>query len=376
MSSDLHKAARDVYLKSRWVLLSPLFLFRRIKSIPEEGFKRILFLRHDRIGDMVVSTAAIKALKIAYPQAMITVLASAKNHEVLKGNPYVDEVIIFRGLINFIQEIRPRGFDLAIDLFLTYELKQAWLAYLSGARYRIGFAGGGREIFFNLSSPNPSSNKKMAEHLLDIVERVGVASRGCKPEIFLTKEEVNQGKEAFARMGIGEGDLKIAIHPGAHYPSQRWSGRKFGEVAKRIGENFKAKIILLGAREEKNIVAEVKEVAEGKVADLSGVPLRTLMAIVKGCDLLLCNNSGPLHIAAALGVPTVSMVGPSETPLWLPYGDGHVVLQKDLPCRPCHRAYCDGHECMEAITVEEVLAAVRTQIETIRREKFEEDPRR
>jgi heptosyltransferase-2 len=366
MLYNLKSFLKEMYVKTRRTLLRPLLLLRKTTLPSKHAIKSILFLRHDRIGDMVLSTAALKALRRVYPHARITVLASERNYEILDHNPTVDQVIIYKGLLRFIKKMRPRGFDLVIDPFLTYELRQAFMTCLAGGKYRIGFEEAGREVFFNVRGPVASPQKRMIDHLLDLVERLGEKKKGYGPEVFLSDTEIQWANEALVAKGIGADELTIAIHPGAHYPSQRWPVESFGELARRILDQFQAKVILLGSQEEKVLLHEVKD-DEGKgVQVFPGLKLRELMALISKCDLLVCNNSGPLHIASALKVPTVSTIGPTVIPLWLPYGKHNAVIGKELSCSPCNRANCRDHECMESITVDEVFEAVRAQIAHVR----------
>ena len=364
-----HKSAlKRTYLKTRKGLLWPFLFIRRTKILQKDAVRNILFLRHDRIGDMVLSTAALRSLKRAYPEARITVLASERNHEILKHNPHVDEILIYQGILWFIKTMRSRRYDLVIDPFLTYELKQAFMTYLAGGKYRIGFEKAGREIFFNLRSLTVLPPKRMVNHLLDLVEAVGGEIAGCVPEVFLSDNELQWASQTLAAKGIKPEELTIAVHPGAYYPSQRWPAERFGELIKRIIEHLKAKVILLGSPDEKELVKVVQEKAKVRegAQDFSGQGLRELIALLSKCDLLLCNNSGPLHIASALDVPTVSMIGPTVTPLWLPYGEHDMVIHKRLPCGPCNRAVCEDHTCMETIMVDEVFEAVQSQIARMR----------
>lgn len=364
---NTHKSLlKTAYLKTRSAVLRPMLLVRRVKKLPKVEIQSILFLRHDRIGDMVLSTAALRALKRAYPQARITVLASERNHEILTHNPHVDEILIYHGVLWFAKTIRPLSYDLVIDPFLTYELKQAFMTYLAGGKYRIGFEGWGREIFFNIKGPIPHPPQRMVDHLLDLVKAVNGEITGCVPEVFLSEKELQRASETLVGKGIKPEKLKIAIHPGAYYPSQRWSAERFGELARRIIEQFEGKVILLGSRDEKDLVRQVQEVAGKEVQDFSGLSLRKLMALLAQCDLLICNNSGPLHIASALKICTVSMVGPTVIPLWLSHEKHDVVISKGLVCSPCNKAFCREHECMELITVHEVFGAVKSQILHIR----------
>jgi len=353
---------KELYLWARKTLLCPFALFRKNKTPSKSEVRKILFLRYDRIGDMVLSTAPLKALRRVYPHARITVLASERNYEILDHNPHVDEILIYKGVPWFIREIRPHGYDLVIDPFLTYELRQAFMTCLAGGKYRIGFEEAGREIFFNIRGPVASPPKQMVDHLLDLTERLGGTKKGYEPEVFLSDTEIQWATETLAEKGISANELTIAIHPGAYYPSQRWPAERFGELAGRILDQCEANVILLGSRDEQTLLDEVEEIAGEGVHAFSRLRLRELMALISKCDLFICNNSGPLHIASALKVSTISMLGPTVTPLWLPSGENNVVINKALSCSPCNRAHCKEHECMESITVDEVFEAVETQI--------------
>jgi lipopolysaccharide heptosyltransferase II len=314
---------------------------------------------------MILSTAALKALRRGYPHAKITVLASQRNYEVLKHNPHVDELIIYKDFFRFIREIRAHRYDLVIDPFLTYEIKQAAMTYLAKGRYRIGFEQAGREVFFNLKGPVAFPPKQMVDHLLDLAESAGGKRAGCEPEVFLRDTEIAWATKTLADKGISADELAIAIHPGAHYPSQRWSAERFGEVTRRILDQIETKVILLGSRDEKGLLEAVKKSSGKNISIFSCDNIREFVTILSRCNLLVCNNSGPLHIAAALRVPTVSMIGPTVTPLWLPFGENHMVINKGLSCSPCNRAICKDHQCMESITVDEVLDSVKLQITKI-----------
>src|SRR4030043_2891 len=365
MQHHIKTLLKELYLWARKTLLWPFLLLRKTKTPSKSEVRKILFLRYDRIGDMVLSTAPLKALRRCYPDARITVLASAGNYEILKHYPNVDEILIYKGIPWFIREIRPRGYDLVIDPFLTYELRQAFMTCLAGGKYRIGFEEAGREIFFNIRGPATFPPKRMVDHLLDLAQLAGGKREGCEPEVFLSDTERQWAIEALAEKEISANELTIAIHPGAHYPSQRWPAERFGELARRILEQGRAKVILLGSSDEEGLLKAAQKSAGEDVQIFSCSGIREFIALLSRCDLLVCNNSGPLHIASALKISTVSMIGPTVTPLWFPYGENNVVLNKRLSCSPCNRAICKDHECMESITVDEVLEEVKKQIASI-----------
>lgn len=347
---------KKAYLIIRKTLLIPFLLLRRIKDPAVNEIKEILVIRNDGVGDMVISTPVFKALKKKYPSARLTVVASSRNHEVIQGNPYVDDILIYKGAGLFMKEMRTRKIDLAIDLFITYRMKQAFITYLSGASYRLGFEESGREMFFNIRGPAASYKKKAVENLFDLVGTLGAGGNECEPEIFLETGERQWALNVLSERGLGPAS-KVAIHPGAFYPIREWPAERFGEVAKRIVKENGPKILLFEDRKEKTLLGTIQNMLGERAEVFCGLQLRQFMSLLSWCDLLICNNSGPLHIAAALKVPTVSIVGPSIVPLWLPYGSGHVVIRKELPCSPCNKVTCEDHSCMRLITAGEVTEA-------------------
>lgn len=351
------------YLKIRKIFLSPLLLKKDMPLKNKDIFK-ILLLRNDRVGDMTLSTPVFKALKTRYPNAKITVLASENNLEVIRNNPNVDEALIYKGVRSFMKETRTKNFDLAIDLFLTHELRQALLIYLSGAKYRLGFKDSGREMFFNVNGPETHPPKKMVEHLLDLAESAGAETDDCTPEIFLSDDEKEWAHGLLSKNGY-KNSVKIALHPGAFYQSQRWPAERFGELAGKIIKHCGASVLVFGDKREEDLLKTVQDKSGGGAHIFCGLSLRQFIALLSCCDLQICNNSGPLHIASALKIPTVSMTGPTVVPLWLPWGNNHVVINKKLSCSPCNKAACSDHSCMNLITVSEVMESVSRQLEAV-----------
>ncbi len=363
---------KEIYLRIRKILLFPILLLRRVKILEEGEIKKILFLRHDRIGDMVLSTPALRALKEGIPRARLTVLVSSINRDILLGNPFVDEIIVyekgFLKVIKMIRELRRKSFDLVIDPFLTYELWSAFLAFLTG-KYRIGFEMNGREIFFNLKAPEGEGKRTILEQTLELPKALGLKAQDTLPSIYLSEKERSEAWDALKRKGVTEGDLLVGIHPGGYYESQRWSAERFGEVGDKIiseygfRRNLRAHVIIFGGELDKPFLEIMKKAMRHSPIVMDAMRLRSFIAVLSHCHLLICNNSGPLHIATALRIPTVSIMGPTVPYLWWPAGKNHIVLRKDVECSPCNKAVCKEHRCMDSITVAEVMeAAVRLQI--------------
>ena len=365
MQYRLKDSLKEVYLNIRVMLLSPFLLFRKIRIPEKKEIKTILLLRHDRVGDMVFSTPLFRALKKNFPDARLMVLASQRNYGIIENNPNVDEILIYNGIGWFIKEVRKRGFDLVIDSFLDYELKTAFLAYLTRAKYRMGFEISGRQIFFNIKGPKGKDKRTVLEQTLDLARSLELTIQDPLPSLYLSEEERARAWETLKKRGVDEGELLIGIHPGGYYESQRWPAEKFASVGDRLISKYKARVIIFGGEGDKDSLNIMKEKMTKSPIIIEHTGLRVFISLLSYCHLLLCNNSGPLHIATALKIPTVSTMGPTIPYLWWPAGENNIVLRKEIECSPCNKGFCTGHECMELITVDDMMGAVEKQLAAI-----------
>jgi len=365
---------KSYYLKIRGSALKALSLFLiKKKSLPMlRNIGSILFIRVDRIGDMVLSTPAFRAIKAALPHVWLTVMASPANAPVLKNNPDVDEVIVYdrsAGLhekMKFINGLRSRHFDLAIDPYTDYEVKTAWLAGMSGADHRIGYAVFGRELFFNCPSPIIAKNKHFVDDALDLLKRIGIPSENRNPAIYLGADEQAWAGQWLQENGF-HGKKIVAIHPGAYYETQRWLPEHYAELIALIRRKTPFEVVLLGGRSDAIVVEDIQVRLNHPACVSIQEDIRKFFAILSHCQLLVCNNSGPLHCAVALDIPTISFMGPTVKEQWMPVGEPHRVLRKDdLACIGCNLGYCKikTHDCMRLIRPESVITLMieRTEL--------------
>ncbi|MBI5682463.1 MAG: glycosyltransferase family 9 protein [Deltaproteobacteria bacterium] len=347
---------KTIYLNARFLLLKPLSILIPKKRLNIIDIRNILFLRHDRVGDMVLSLPAIRLLKKAFPYTSLTVLASVTNKDILLNNPYVDRVMIYHDFASYIREMRHERFDLAIDPFMTYELKPALMTILSGAKYRIGIEWAGRQILFPMDCPEYSPEKSFTEMMMELLLKMGIKPDNFNnPLILLTPDEKKEASSFL--QSIHSNKRLVAIHPGAYYPSQRWHLDRFIDVARDISKNGWTCLFFIHGKEFPQFDDSVFK-DEHNIHIIKQIPLRKFISILSLCELLVCNNSGPLHIAAELKIKTVSVMGPTVPAVWWPKGKGHIVIRKDYPCSPCNKAICEDHKCMNDISVEEVLEKV------------------
>ena len=351
----LRAAARQVVLAARTpVLLAAGLLRRRIVPPAVTLVHRLLVIRTDRIGDMVLSTAALADLKAHFRHARITVLAPEGPLQVLRGHPAVDAVVPLK------DRRLPRDlngkFDLAIDLTPDERLLGARLAAATRAPWRTGFSAWGRQTFFTLPTAPARGDRHIVDLNRDLLRALGVASPVAEPGLHLHATELAAAQARVSALGAAA--PRVIVHPGAHYPSQRWAAGRFAEVIARLTETIGAACIVVAGPGEEDL-AEAIAAATPDALLPGPLDVRGLMGMIAVADLFLGNNSGPLHIAAALGIPTLSVMGPTDPRRFAPRRPGDAVLRLDLACSPCQRARCWHHTCLEKIPAAAVVARAR-----------------
>jgi len=360
---------KKYYLNIRGIFLRALGHIIRQSSgtLPDiHQIKRVLIVRIDRIGDMVLSTPAFKSLKAANPLLEITVLASPSNSSLLENNRNVDHIVVYdpakglAGLLRVIAKLRGYGFDLAIDPYDNYKLTSALIVFLSGAKGRVGYPSYGREIFFNIIIERPPDETHFIDVVMNTFKPLGVATKDRVPEIFITHDEIIKGREWLKQKGI-EKESIIGVHPGAHYESQRWPAEYYAKLINLLQKKKNLKVILFIGPGESSIIEKIQSRLNGGIIIYADEDFRQFLTLLSKCSLFICNNSGPLHIATALRVPSVSFMGPSLKSRWWPSGENQIVLRMDnLPCIGCNSGKCKigSHDCMLLIEPAMVIKAI------------------
>lgn len=365
---------RSFYLFMRGMVLALFFKRGMINKICPGGVRTAVALRIDRIGDVVVSLPALKALKDIFPQCRLTIILREQNLPLLKAIPWIDELVPYRGFWGTVRLLRERRFDLVVDLLMDYSLKTAWLAFLSGPGITAGFDIEGRGRLFKAALRPPPGKKLMSQYLLDLSRFLAGLSGLDKEKIkeSIPELRVSEKNRTFARGflregGINEGDFIIAMHPGGYFPSQRWRIEGFAELADVLSQKYRAKIVVLAGANETEIVGKLRGLIKAEALVCAGLSLDKTAAIIAQSDIFIGNNSGLLHIAAALGRPTVSTMGPTVPWLWMPQGNNQIVIRHNLECAPCSRGVCGEHKCMDLISVEEMIKALDSLTKDTRR---------
>lgn len=338
------------------------------------NFKRILIARTDRIGDVVLSTPTITAARTAFPDAYIAVMISSKTKEIVIGNPFINEVILYdkelkhRGFFKtflFARWVKSKKFDLALILHSTVRVNI--ICFLAGIPERIGYARGKMDFLLThkLGYTKRLGEKHETEYSLDILRSIGVKAE-CSPLVmFVSEGDSGEADSLLVESGIKKGEKFVVINPCASCISKMWPSENFARLGDILKEKFGLPVVIVTGPDEVRIGERVRDLMKNKPAFLySKKPLGVLAALIKRSSLFISNDSGPVHIACAVGAPVISIFGRKEKGLspdrWRPLGTMTRVVHKDVGCFECLAHNCrKGFLCLRSVTVEEITEKAR-----------------
>jgi len=338
------------------------------------GVSRILVRGVNWVGDTVLTYPAVQQLKTLFPHSHLAVLVSSPLVDLWKTFPYVNEIIPFqkkKGIgsfwedLNISQSLKERNFDLAV--IFPRSFRSAFQIYLARIPIRIGYQDEGRSFFLThgIHRTKEILRSHRVHYFRKLTEPLGKAEGPHTPRIFLREEDRRWAEQVLKDLNLLDGRPLIGMNPGATYGLAKcWYPGRFGELGKRLCKKWKASLLLFGKEEEKSIAEETLGLLGKGGIDLTGkTHLLQLAALLERCQLLVTNDTGTMHVAAAVGTPVVALFGSTDPVTTGPWGDGHVVVRKDVPCSPCLKRICPtDHRCMELITVDEVEEAVSKKL--------------
>lgn len=350
--------------------------------------RNILMRAPNWIGDAVMCEPAVRGLRSLFPEAELTMLARPAVAELFEAYPGLNRVLVYddknahagiSGKWSLAGTLRRHRFDLAVLFQNAFEA--AFIAWLAGIPRRYGYATDGRVFFLTepVAVPDRRVPAHQVEYYWNLLKPLGISGEVSAPVLHVSVDEDRTAARRLVSAGINPSDLIIGINPGSTYGSaKRWLLERFAEVARRLAgrlqeaEGAQIAIVILGAKGEESLGKDIAGKIDGRTVVLSGATtIRELMAVVKRCRLLITNDTGPMHIAAAFDVPVVAVFGPTDWRTTFPFGQERSVVREAVDCAPCLLRECPiDHRCMTRIPVERVCDAA---IQVVKVEKLESE---
>lgn len=337
--------------------------------------RSILIILIAGIGDLVLASKSIRAIRNGNPYEQIHLLTSAEAVPIASNYDYLDHVWAFPfrelrrnnsqifNILRLIPKLKKTDFYSAANLYRISSragaIRMGILFLLLRAKIKIGHDHKGFKYFLNKRVPPETfQNRHFTDSMMDIAQLAGGIPDGKGIEVFWDKKSEKRWEHLFSRKTKSIGNITIGINPGADRSHKRWNPDYYADVADRLSEDLNAKILILGGPGEEKISSHIQDKMKNRPINLGGqLTLNDLVYIIGQLDLLVTNDSGPMHIAAAVKTPLVAIFGPEEPVYTRPYTTENLyrIVHKDVDCRPCKKKNCKRPVCLDLITPEEVM---------------------
>ena len=339
--------------------------------------KNIVVMRTDRIGEVLLSTVAVDAIKSRYPGASVTFVTSEYSKDLVSGRDDIREVLTVdttggRGWLKeamaLSAELKKRRFDASLVMNPHKALHLA--CFLAGIPVRAGYD---RKWGFLLNRKTrdlrDKGQKHEVEYAMDLLRTLDVESPPPAPRLAVSAEARSSLSRVLTEKGLDPDVPFVVVHPGSSNPAKIWPGERYSALVGKLSRSLGRRVAVIGTEEEKELVAAIKNASGVEAVDLAGcLDIGQLAALIEKAELFIGNDAGPMHMAAALGVPVIAIFGrniPGVSPLrWGPRGKGNVVFHEDPGCEPCYDRKCPyDYRCLRAITVDAVFDAAKDMLQ-------------
>jgi len=370
LKSKLSKAGRASVEKN----FSLSRMYNMTIKVYDEAFRsfRILIIKWSALGDIILSLPALKAIKAKFPKADIVLLTSPAGRELLSRYPYIKEFLIYkqkRGLESFQEvldissDLRKQSIDLVVDL--QNNKKSHLFSFLSFAPRRIGYKTGKLDFLLNEAMGGARINMAPIDHQFRLLKPLGIDSIPSLPQLIISKEEEECVDQLLVEGWVGKDEILIGLNCGS---SQRWQTKRYSvEKLARLCDLLsqkKMRVVITGTKLDMPLAKRLLMLTRGKPLNLTGkTSIMQLAAVVQRCNAFITPDSGPMHIAALLGIKFVALFGPTDPKRHLEPCADYRIIYKKAKCSPCYRSKCSDMKCMESITPEEIVTAVKELLE-------------
>jgi 3-deoxy-D-manno-octulosonic-acid transferase/heptosyltransferase-1 len=336
--------------------------------------KRIALVRLGSLGDIVHALPVAYCLRREFPQAHLAWVVEAEHRQLLEGCNGIDELIVLdtrswrRGIISKpwreiaekVRQLRAAGFDLVLEL--QGLIKSGVVAYISGAKRRLGFSRQYcREPVSACFTNEHVSPGQDEVHIIDknlaFIRYLGLRTSPWEFDLPSSAADIHYIDNFLIEQGLGTGRELVGINPGAGWVTKRWGAERYARLGDRLIGQLKQRVILIWGPGERELVEDIARRMTHVPIIACPTSVTQLVELTRRCRLFVAGDTGPLHLAAALGVPTVALYGPSDPARNGPYGSIHETIYHRLECSGCYKRQCNKLDCMQKIKVEEVLSA-------------------
>ncbi len=333
--------------------------------------KRILIFNVNWLGDVLFSTAAIRNIRRNFPDTFIACIIPSRCYPVLKGNPHLDEIIIFdekdrhkriTDKLKFIGMLKRKKFDTVFLLHSSFS--RVFICWLAGIRERIGYHTKKRAFLLTqkIAPPKPDTLHRI-DYYINIVEKARLRVEDRYTEFFISEADKKFVDDFLNNQSVNKDDYLTGINPGGNWLSKRWPAQYWAELCDELIAEFGCKVAITGSHSDIKLIKEIRELMKEKPVTAAGrLNIKQLGALCRRLDLFISADSGPLHIANAAGAKKIiALFGPTSPLITGPFPQDKVImLKKDVGCKiPCYVVNCKDNRCMKAITVEDVIGQVR-----------------
>lgn len=343
-----------------------------MKEIQRNNINRILIRSSNWIGDAVMTTPAIRAIRLNFPGAEISILAKPWVAPIYENNSHIDRILIcrsdgrhggFAGIFRLARDLRKEKFDLAFLLPNSFET--AFVSFLAGISMRAGYDTDCRKFFLTHPVRLKSEYKRyhQIDYYLMILKQMGLRAFGTQQTLVASDAEKKVAWQRFQVFGVAGGSLLIGINPGAAFgTAKRWFPDRYAALARKLITSFNAHIAIFGSPGEKKLGEYITGKIGQRCVNLCGkTTLREAISAISVCDLFITNDSGLMHVAAALDIPQIAVFGSTDSVATSPASPSSRIIQDPIECNPCLKPECPkgNHLCMKNITVDMVFDVAR-----------------
>ena len=346
---------------------------------PDPGSVNILIVKTSAIGDVIHTLPALNVLRRKYPEARIDWLVEEAAADLVIGHKAIDTVLVSRrkawvgdlkqgrfgaawqGFADFVRELRATEYDLLIDF--QGLLKSGIFVGLARAKRKVGFGKGMEHaecsyLFLNEPIPPVNMEQHAAIRELLLLKAIGVESEEVVFALPIDEEQREKIGQLLEAEGVDPAKPLVAINPMTTWETKHWRNERFARVADQLLDRGMA-VVFSGGPQDVQGIEGIRAAMTGNAASLAGkTTLKELAALYERVNVLITTDTGPMHLAAAAGAPVVALFGPTAPWRTGPFGSGHKILRAEIACSPCLKRHCDvGHECMDRITVDQVVQA-------------------